>query len=98
MNVALLRALVVLVPAALLLAGSAILFSRQRNIWCLMQLIGACCLAMVVLAHIAEALQVLPWMEWGREHSIGHYLDLWSAILGLTLFPAGYLFHTLMRR
>ena len=31
----------------------------------------------------------------GLEHSAGHYLDLWSAVLGLTLFPVGYLFHAL---
>jgi hypothetical protein len=98
MNVALLRALVASVPAVLLLAGSAILFSRQRNFSCLLQLIGAACLAMVVLVHVAEALQVLSWMEWGHEHSAGHYLDWWSAVLGLTLFPTGYLFHTLTRR
>jgi hypothetical protein len=26
-------------------------------------------------------------MRWGLEHSIGHYLDLSGAVLGLTLFP-----------
>jgi len=34
-------------------------------------------------------------MRWGLEDSPGHYLDLVSAILGLTLFPAGYLAHAL---
>lgn len=29
------------------------------------------------------------------EHSVGHYLDLWGAVLGLTLFPIGYLLHAL---
>ncbi len=26
-------------------------------------------------------------MNWGDEHSVGHYLDFGSAVLGLTLFP-----------
>ena len=46
---------------------------------------------LVVLTHLCEALHLFPWMRWGSEHSIGHYLDLWSAVLGLTLFPIGYL-------
>ena len=47
---------------------------------------------MVVLTHVAETLHVFPWMHWGVEQSVGHYLDLGSAVLGLTLFPLGYLF------
>jgi hypothetical protein len=37
-------------------------------------------------------------MHWGLEHSLGHYLDFWSAVLGLTLFPIGYLLHALTKR
>jgi hypothetical protein len=36
-------------------------------------------------------------MHWGREHSVGHYLDLTSAVLGLTLFPLGYLFYAIKK-
>src|SRR5262249_31300383 len=35
--------------------------------------------------------------HWGDEHSVGHYLDFGSAILGLTLFPLGYLLHVLTK-
>jgi hypothetical protein len=45
----------------------------------------------VVLTHIGEALHLFPSMYWGQERSAGHYLDLLSAVLELTLFPAGYL-------
>jgi hypothetical protein len=37
-------------------------------------------------------------MHWGLEDSVGHYLDLWSAIVGFTLFPAGYLFQAIPKR
>jgi hypothetical protein len=40
----------------------------------------------------------LPWMHWGLKHSAGHYLDFWSAVLGLILLPAGYLLRTLSTR
>jgi len=53
---------------------------------------------MVVLTHLCEALGLFPWMHWGLKNSVGHYLDFWSATLGLTLFPAGYLFHWLTNR
>ena len=36
-------------------------------------------------------------MRWGSELSVGHYLDLVSAVLGLTLFPIGYLLHELTK-
>jgi hypothetical protein len=52
----------------------------------------------VMLTHIAEVFQLLPWMHWGSEHSLGHYLDFGSAVLGLTSFPLGYLIHALTKR
>ena len=88
-------ALAALVPVCMLFAGSAVLFSRGKTVCSFLQLLGAGCLVMVVLTHVAETLRLFPWMHWGLEHSAGHYLDLGSAILGLTLFPIGYLFHAL---
>ncbi len=53
----------------------------------------AACLVVVVLTHVCEALHFFPWMRWGEPDSVGHYLDLSSAILGLTLTPVGYVLH-----
>ena len=64
----------------------------------MLQVVGAACLVIVVLTHFCEALHLLPWMHWGDRHSVGHYLDLASAILGLTLFPVGYLLDVLAKR
>jgi hypothetical protein len=83
------------IPAFMLLSGSVVLFSRLKTVFSFLQLLGASCLMVVVLTHTSEALHLFPWMQWGLPHSIGHYLDFWSAVLGLTLFPAGYLFHAL---
>lgn len=98
MNGALLRALVASVPAGMLLAGSALSFLRGRRTATLLQLLGTCGIALVVLAHICEALHWFPAMRWGAEDSPGHYLDLVSAIFGFTLFPTGYLLQALWRR
>ena len=98
MNVTLSNALIALVPAGILFVGSVLLFVRGRTVGSFLQLVGAGCLVLVVLTHLCEALHLLTRMQWGSEHSVGHYLDLWSAVLGLTLFPIGYLLHALTNR
>ena len=94
-HVTLMRALVASVPAGMLFAGSLALFLKGKALSSLLQLLGAGCLVVVVLTHVCEALHLFPWMQWGHEHSAGHYLDLGSVVLGFTLFPIGYLIHAL---
>jgi len=98
MNVTLLKAIAALAPAGMLLSGSAVLFVTTRTVYSLLQQLGAGGLALVVLTHVSEALHLLPWIGWGLEHSVGHYIDLCGAILGLTLFPMGYLLQALRQR
>jgi hypothetical protein len=98
MNATLHIALLALVPASMLFAGSAVLFSRAKTVGLFLQLLGAACFVVVVLAHLAEGLHLFLWMHWGLKRSIGHYLDFWSAVLGLALFPVGYLLHALRKR
>src|SRR2546426_11782976 len=95
MNTTLLKAMAAFVPVCMLFSGSAVLFFRGKTVCSLLQLLGAGCLVLVVLTHVREALHLFPWMHWGLEHGVGHYLDFWSAVVGLTLFPVGYLFHAL---
>jgi hypothetical protein len=98
MNATLSKALVTLLPSGILFVGSVLLFLRERTLASFLQLLGAGCLMMVILAHLCEALHLFSWMQWGQEYSVGHYLDLWCAVLGLTLFPLGYLLHALTKR
>ena len=98
MNTTLLRAVLAFVPICMLVVGAILLFSIRRTVWSLLQLLGAACLIVVALTHVFEALQLFPWMRWGVPHSVGHYIDLSSAFLGVTLFPVGYLFHALATR
>jgi len=98
MNVTLLKAVVALVPVSMLFSGSVVLFSQAKSVSSVLQLLGAGCLLVVVLTHACEALRLFPWMYWGAEHSVGHYLDLSTAVLGVTLFPVGYLLCALIKR
>jgi hypothetical protein len=97
MDIAVLKALVALAPVCMLLFGSAVMFSRGKTAPLFLQLFGAGCLLVVALTHVFEALHLFPWMRWGHEHSVGHYLDFGSALLGLTLFPLGYLLHAVAK-
>jgi hypothetical protein len=86
------------VSAFLLLSGAVVLFSRQKTASSCLQLLGAGCLMVVVLTHVAEALHLFPNLQWGLPQSVGHYVDLWSAVLGVALFPVGYLLYALSVR
>jgi len=91
MNATLVKALVGLGLVSVLVAWTGVTFARRKTLFSLLQLVGAGCLVVVVLTHVCEALHLLPWMSWGEPDSAGHYLDLSSAALGLTLLTAGYL-------
>ena len=79
------KSLIAFPPACPLLCGAAVLLRNRKTASSSLQLLGASCLVMVVLTHVFEALH-------------GHYLDFCSALLGLTLFPIGYLVDALARR
>jgi uncharacterized membrane protein len=79
----------VLVAAAFV--ASAIAVARERTWWSFLQLLGACLLTAVVLAHVAETFELFPSMGWGRSDTMGHYIDLVSALSGSILLPTGYI-------
>src|SRR5262252_1526514 len=83
MRVSLLRVAVVMAPVGILFLASTIMFARQRCMWAVLQLLGATGVVIVLLAHLCEAAQIFPWMQWGQEQSVGHYVDLSGAVLAL---------------
>jgi len=44
---------------------------HKATIWRFLQLLGAICLVIVVLTHIAEVFQIFPTMGWGLPNSAG---------------------------
>jgi len=97
MNLAVLKSILALAATSTLLAGSAILYQRRGTIGSVLQLLGAACSVVVALAHVFEALAVLSAFGWGQPRSIGHYVDLGAAVLGLTLVSAGLAFQYVHR-
>jgi hypothetical protein len=98
MHGTLLKALMAFVPVCILFAWSLISFLQGQALCSLLQLLGAGCLVVVVLTHLCEAWHLLPFMHWGSPSGMGHALDLWSAVLGLTLCPLGYLWTRVTRK
>jgi amino acid permease len=95
MNDAALKSFVALIPACVLFTSAGIIWLRRKSLSSIFQLLGAAAIVVVVLAHVFEALRVFPRMGWGSQNSVGHYVDLWCAILGVTLFSLGYLIHAM---
>ena len=58
MNLTFLKAVVAVMPASMLFSGSVVLFRRGKTLWSFLQLLGAGCLEIVVLAHFTEALNL----------------------------------------
>jgi hypothetical protein len=71
---------------------------EKRHMPASLQLFGAGALVVVVLTHVCEAIGLFPFMQWGEPDSAGHYVDLTSAVLGVTFLPVGFLFRVVGRR
>ena len=97
MNVAVLKGVLALLATSALLAGSAILYKRHGTVSSARQLLGVACFVVVAVAHVFEALVILPALGWGQSRSIGHYIDLGAAVVGVTLVSAGLLFEYVRR-
>lgn len=93
MNHAVLKVFAALIAVCALFTGSVIIWLRRKSISSFLQCLGATGLVVVVLTHAFEAFRLFPGMRWGYQRSVGHYLDLSCAILGVTLFSLGYLIH-----
>ena len=73
-------------------------FAEEKTGIALTQLVGACFLLVVIFAHVSEAFGFIPSLGWGRPNTLGHYIDLVSAIAGAVLFPVGYIGRRYARR
>ncbi len=54
MSGTLIKSIVALAPSSILLFGSTVLLSKTKNVGSLLQVLGAGCLNLVILAHIAK--------------------------------------------
>jgi len=91
MNMTLIVAVVIGVPIVLLFILAARRFATTPTVTSALTVLGAASLVVMVLTHIAEALNLFPAMGWGQRHSVGHYLDLLSVYAGIAFLVAAAL-------
>jgi hypothetical protein len=65
MNATLAKAIVLMIPACILLMGASTIFFRHKAGSAFLRLVGASSLVVVGLTHVCEALNLVPWMRWG---------------------------------
>jgi hypothetical protein len=98
MNMTLIVAVVIGVPISMLFILAARRFATAPTVTNALTVLGAGSLVVMVLTHIAEALNLFRAMGWGRRHSVGHYLDLASVYAGIAFLVAAALCPLLRRK
>jgi O-antigen ligase len=92
-NEMVLKSFVALAIASLLLGASLFQYTRRRSAATRLVLLACACFVLVATTHVFEALDLLPEAGWGQPRSVGHYIDLIAAWLGVTLVLAGASVH-----
>ena len=93
MHAAVLKGLLALAGASVFLAVSAALFVTRRDLGAALLATGIGWFGVMALTHVFETFSILPAFGWGRPHSIGHFIDLAAALLGISFVALGFLVH-----
>ena len=91
MSAASVKGLLALAGACVFLAVSVTLFLTRRGVVSGLQALGIGCFGIMALTHFFEAFSILPAFGWGQPHTIGHLIDLVSALLGVTFVVTSFL-------
>ena len=91
MSASALKGLLALVAACVFLGVCVVLFLTRRGLSSTLQALGIGCFGVMALTHVFEKFSILPDLGWGRPHSVGHFIDLAAALLGVTLVTTGFL-------
>ena len=91
MTAAVLKGLLALAGACIFLGVSVVLFLVRRGLSSALMALGLGCFGVMALTHVFEAFSILPALGWGQPHSVGHFIDLVAALLGVTLVTTSFL-------
>jgi len=85
------KGVLALASTSVLLPVSVARLWRGRSLASALQAFGIGCFAIVAATHVFEEFSVLPALGWGRADSVGHFIDLTAALLGVALVAASIL-------
>jgi len=74
-----------------LLAVSVARLLTGRSLAAALQASGIGCFAVMAATHVFEEFSLLPALGWGRPDTVGHFIDLTAAPLGVVLVAASFL-------
>jgi hypothetical protein len=92
------KGLLALGGSSVLLGVSAALLLTRRGLGPVLLGVGIGCFGIMALTHVFEAFSIFPWLQWGRPDSLGHFIDLMAAVLGVALVATSLLLSRLARR
>ena len=90
MSTAVLKGLFALAAAGVFLIVSLVLFLTRRGLSSALQAFGLSCFGVMALTHFFAAFSILPALGWGQRHSVGHFIDLVAALLGVALMTTSF--------
>ena len=97
-NATILRSFAASALAVALLVAIVFRYRARRSAPTRLALLAACCFAIVAVIHVFEAFGLFVAAGWGKPKSVGHYIDLAAALLGLvflgTALVAGFVHRT----
>ena len=93
MTAAVIKGLLALAGASIFLAVSAALFVTRRDLGAALLATGIGWFGVMALTHFFESFSILPAFGWGQPHSVGHFIDLAAALLGIVFVTLGFLVH-----
>lgn len=91
MSVSVLKGLLALAAACVFFCVCVARFLTRRGLSSALQALGIGCFGIMALTHVFERFSIFPEFGWGRPHSVGHFIDLVAALLGVTLMTTSFL-------
>jgi hypothetical protein len=85
------KGVLALVSTCGLVAVCAARLVTGRSLASALQAFGIGCFAIMAATHVFEEFSLLPALGWGRPESVGHFIDLTAALLGVALVAASFL-------
>ena len=92
------RSIVALALSLAFVGGIAFQYRTRRSAPVGLLLVAALCFVGVATMHVFEAFGIFSAVGWGQPNSVGHYLDLSAAMLGVTLLVTAMLLFWIRRR
>ena len=89
MSASVLKGLLALAAACVFLGVFVALFLTRRG--SRLQALGIGCFGVMALTHVFEEFSFLPELGWGQPQSVGHFIDLVTAVLGVALVTTSFL-------